>query len=78
VGDLLGTGTISDPQPENAGSLIELSLAGRKPVDLGNGEERSFVEDGDRIILQGWCERADFRRIGFGSNFATVAPARQI
>ncbi|NDZ17609.1 fumarylacetoacetase [Variovorax sp. WS11] len=78
VGDLLGTGTISDPQPENAGSLIELSQAGRKPLDLGNGEERSFVEDGDKIILQGWCERGDFRRIGFGSNFATVTPARQI
>ena len=75
VGDLLGTGTISDPQRENAGSLIELSLAGRKPLDLGNGEERSFIEDGDKIIFKGWCERPGFRRIGFGTNFGTVAPA---
>lgn len=78
VGDLLGTGTISDPLPENAGSLIELSLAGRQPIELGNGEVRSFIEDGDKIIFEGWCERAGFRRIGFGTNFGTVAPAQPL
>jgi len=78
TGDLLGTGTISDPLPENAGSLIELSRAGRNPIDLGNGEERSFVEDGDKVIFHGWCERAGFRRIGFGLNHGTVAPARRM
>lgn len=77
VGDLLGTGTISDPRPEHAGSLIELSQAGRLPIQLANGEQRSFVEDGDTIVLRGWCERPGSRRIGFGTNFATVAPAKQ-
>ncbi|CAD6562063.1 hypothetical protein LMG27952_07670 [Paraburkholderia hiiakae] len=66
VGDLIGTGTISGPGEGEAGALIELSRSGKTPVDIGNGEVRSFVEDGDIVILRGWCERDGFARIGFG------------
>jgi len=74
-GDLLGSGTISGPELSEAGALMELSLAGSKPVQLGNGECRSFLEDGDSIIFQGWCEREGFNRIGFGFNHGRVLPA---
>jgi fumarylacetoacetase len=75
IGDLLGTGTISGPQPKSAGALIELSSAGQHPLRMKSEEERSFLEDGDRVILTGWCERAGFRRIGFGVNHGIVLPA---
>jgi fumarylacetoacetase len=74
-GDLLGSGTISGPEPAEAGALMELALAGKKPVQLSNGERRSFLEDGDAIIFQGWCEREGFNRIGLGSNHGLVLPA---
>jgi fumarylacetoacetase len=75
IGDLIGTGTISGPGPVQAGSMIELSEAGRTPLRLADGERRSFVEDGDAIVYRGWCEREGFRRIGFGANRGTVEPA---
>jgi fumarylacetoacetase len=75
-GDLFGTGTLSGPKPEEAGSLIELTQGGRAPIRLSNGESRTFLEDGDRIILRGYCERSGFRRIGFGECRGTVLPAR--
>ncbi len=74
-GDLFGTGTQSGPAPGEAGSLLELTSGGREPVPLGEGEQRRFLEDGDRVILRGRCERAGFRRIGFGEAAATVLPA---
>jgi fumarylacetoacetase len=76
AGDLLGTGTQSGPQPSEAGSLLELTAGGRQPLALASGEMRTFLEDGDRVILRGWCERADYVRIGFGEAAATVLPAR--
>lgn len=75
TGDLLGTGTISGPQPESAGAMIELSSAGRQPLRITPEEERSFLEDGDRVTIHGWCERPGFRRIGFGVNAGVVLPA---
>jgi fumarylacetoacetase len=75
TGDLLGSGTISGPELAEAGALMELALAGRQPVDLGNGERRSFLEDGDTIIFRGWCEREGFGRIGFGLNHGRVLAA---
>lgn len=75
AGDLLGTGTQSGPAPEEAGSLLELTQGGRQPVALPWGEERLFLEDGDEIILRGWCEAAPYRRIGFGTARAEVLPA---
>jgi len=65
-GDLLGSGTISGPTPGEAGALIELTEGGRKPLTLDNGDQRAFLEDGDVIILRGWCEKLHFARIGFG------------
>jgi len=65
-GDLLGTGTQSGPLPGEAGSLLELSEAGRRPLRLPDGETRSFLEDGDAVIMRGWCERANAARVGFG------------
>jgi fumarylacetoacetase len=75
-GDLLGTGTQSGPEPEEAGSLLELSRGGKKPVKLPNGEKRTFLEDGDAVILRAHCEREGFARIGFGECRGEVLPAR--
>ncbi|HVN46080.1 MAG TPA: fumarylacetoacetase [Steroidobacteraceae bacterium] len=74
-GDLLGSGTQSGPTPAAAGSLLELTAGGRAPLALADGESRAFLEDRDRVILRGWCERAPYVRIGFGEAAATVVPA---
>jgi fumarylacetoacetase len=76
AGDLLGTGTIAGPRPEQGGSLLELSRGGQHALRLGNGETRSFLQDGDTVILRGYCERPGARRIGFGECAGTVLPAR--
>jgi len=75
TGDLFGTGTLSGPRPEQAGSLLELTVGGQRPVMLSNGEQRTFIEDGDAVTLRGGCERPGFRRIGFGECRAVVLPA---
>jgi fumarylacetoacetase len=75
TGDLLGTGTLSGPAPEQGGSLLELTQGGKQPVQLPNGETRLFLEDGDAIVLRGHCVREGFRRIGFGECRATALPA---
>jgi fumarylacetoacetase len=77
-GDLLGTGTISGPAAAEAGALIELTAAGKTPVALGKDEARSFLEDGDTVVMKGWCERPGFARIGFGENRGEVTPARAL
>jgi fumarylacetoacetase len=74
-GDLLGTGTLSGPRPEQGGSLLELSAGGWQPLILPGGETRSFLLDGDSVILRGWCERKGARRIGLGTCVGTVEPA---
>ena len=76
AGDLLATGTLSGPQPEQGGSLLELSQGGKRAITLSNGERRTFLEDFDAVILRGHCERAGRRRIGFGECRGTVLPAR--
>jgi fumarylacetoacetase len=75
-GDVLGSGTLSGPGADQAGSLLELSQGGKVPLKLANGETRAFLEDGDTVILRGHCERAGARRIGFGECRGTVLPAR--
>ena len=75
TGDLLGTGTLSGPAPQQGGSLLELSQGGKRPIDLGNGETRTWLEDGDTVVLKAYCARPGFRRIGFGECRGTVAPA---
>jgi fumarylacetoacetase len=74
-GDLLGTGTLSGPKPEQGGSLLELGSGGWHPVILPGGETRSFLLDGDCLTLRAWCERKGARRIGFGSCSGTIEPA---
>ena len=74
-GDLMGSGTQSGPQAGQGGSLLELSEGGRKAFVLGNGEARTFLEDGDCVILRGFCESASARRIGFGDCAGTLLPA---
>ena len=66
IGDLFATGTISGPTRDALGSMLELTRGGREPYTLPNGETRKFLEDGDEIIMRACCERAGFRRIGFG------------
>jgi len=65
-GDLLGTGTLSGPGPDEAGALIELTEGGKLPIQLPADETRTFLQDGDAVILHGWCEKAGAARIGFG------------
>src|SRR5581483_2682841 len=65
-GDLLATGTVSGPEKESRGCLLELAWRGAEPVELPTGERRAFLEDGDEVILRGWCEREGFVRIGLG------------
>jgi fumarylacetoacetase len=74
-GDLFGSGTLSGPTLDQAGALIELTAGGKNPVDLPDGESRAFLEDGDAIILRGWCEKPGSARIGFGECRGTVLPA---
>jgi len=74
-GDLFGSGTQSGPDPGQGGSMLELSAGGKEPLALANGEMRSFLEDGDTVILRGHCERAGYRRIGFGDCTGTIVPA---
>lgn len=88
-GDLLASGTVSGPERENRGCLLELTWDGdpwaeparpasgaeRTPIKLPNGEERTFLQDGDEVIIRGSCEREGYRRIGFGECSAAVEPA---
>jgi fumarylacetoacetase len=76
AGDLLGSGTLSGPEPEQAAALLELTMGGKQPVQLPQGEQRVFLEDGDTVTLRGWCQREGAARIGFGECVGTVLPAR--
>ena len=75
-GDLLGSGTLSGPTLDQAGALIELTTGGKHPLLLPNGESRTYLEDGDAVVIRGWCEKAGAARIGFGQCVGTVLPAR--
>ncbi|MEO5696619.1 MAG: fumarylacetoacetase [Burkholderiaceae bacterium] len=76
-GDVFGTGTLSGPNADQGGSLLELSQGAQRAFRLANGESRTFLEDGDCVTLRGQCQRDGFRRIGFGDCSGTVLPARQ-
>ncbi len=75
TGDLIATGTISGKEKSERGSMLELSWRGTEPIDLPSGETRRFLEDGDEIIMKGYCEREGFRRIGFGECRGRIIPA---
>jgi fumarylacetoacetase len=74
-GDLLGTGTISGPDLQSCGSLVEATLGGKQPIQLASGEERRFLEDGDEVILQAHALREGFATIGFGECRAVIGEA---
>jgi fumarylacetoacetase len=74
VGDLLGSGTISGPEKGQRGSLLEISWNGTEPVELASGVIRTFLEDGDSLVMRGWCQ-GDGYRIGFGEVEGTILPA---
>lgn len=74
-GDLIASGTISGPAEDNRGCLLERTWRGEKPIKLPDGTERKLLQDGDEVIMRGWCEREGFRRIGFGECRGIVLPA---
>jgi fumarylacetoacetase len=74
VGDLLGSGTISGPERQQRGSLLEISWNGIEPVELDGGIKRTFLEDGDSLVMRGWCQ-GDGYRVGFGEVEGTITAA---
>jgi fumarylacetoacetase len=76
AGDLFGSGTISGPTSESLGSLLEATEGGRNPLNLPSGETRSFLEDGDEVIMRAHARRDGFVQIGFGECRARIEPAR--
>jgi fumarylacetoacetase len=75
TGDLMATGTVSGKSKEERGCLLELTWRGTEPLELPSGEQRRFLEDGDEIIMKGYCEREGFRRIGLGECRGRILPA---
>ena len=75
-GDVFGSGTLSGPQADQGGSMLELTSGGQRPITLPNGETRTFLLDGDTLSLRGHASAAGARPIGFGECSATVVPAR--
>ncbi|HEY9218516.1 MAG TPA: fumarylacetoacetase, partial [Phenylobacterium sp.] len=74
-GDLIGSGTLSGPQPESRACLMEMTRGGAEPFVLSSGEQRTFIEDGDEVTLVGYCELPGHARIGLGECTARVLPA---
>ncbi len=74
-GDLFGSGTISAPTPQGCGSLLEITEGGRRSVDVAPGQTRTFLQDGDEVIIRARARRQGFAPIGFGEVRATVAAA---
>ncbi len=74
-GDLIGSGTVSGPGKRSQGCLLEVTARGTEPLQLPAGETRRFLEDGDEVILRGWCEQSGFRRIGLGECRGVIQPA---
>lgn len=77
AGDVYASGTISGPSPGSFGSLLELSWNGEKPLTMPDGSTRTFLQDGDTVIMKGYAEK-DGVRIGFGSCEGKVLPAQRI
>lgn len=75
TGDLIASGTVSGKEKDQRGCLLERTWRGTEPLDLPSGEQRRFLEDGDEVIMKGFCEREGFRRIGFGECRGRIIPA---
>lgn len=76
-GDLLASGTVSGPEKQNRGCMLELSWRGSEPIELPTGEERKFLQDGDEVVLRGRCEADGVVGIGFGECRGRVLPSRE-
>jgi fumarylacetoacetase len=74
LGDVYGSGTISGPSPDSYGSMLELCWKGTRPLSLPDGSQRTFIQDGDTVIMRGWCKK-DGVRVGFGEVRTEVLPA---
>jgi fumarylacetoacetase len=74
IGDILGSGTISGPEKDQRGSLLEISWNGTEPIELPGGAKRTFLEDGDSLVMRGWCQGNGFR-VGFGEVEGTILAA---
>lgn len=74
TGDLFASGTVSGKTREEAGSLLERAWRGESPIELPTGEKRSFIEDGDEVIIKAYCEKDGVRRIGFGECTGIIIP----
>jgi fumarylacetoacetase len=74
VGDLLGSGTISGPEKHQRGSLLEISWNGAEPTEMPGGVKRSFLEDGDSLVMRGFCQGEGYR-VGFGEVEGMILPA---
>jgi fumarylacetoacetase len=70
---MMGSGTISGSSPDSYGSMLELTLGGKNPIKLNDGTERKFVNDGDTIIMKGFCKNNGVR-IGFGAVSSKLLP----
>ena len=75
TGDLMATGTVSGKEKSARGCLLELTWRGTEPLELPSGEQRRFLEDGDEVIMRGYCEREGFRRIGLGECRGRILPS---
>ena len=75
TGDLMATGTVSGKSKDERGCLLEMTWRGKEPIELPSGETRRFLEDGDEVIMRGYCERKGFRRIGLGECRGRIVPA---
>ena len=75
VGDMMASGTISGKSPDSFGSMLELSWAGKNPVPLNDGSERTFLQDGDTVTMKGHCEKEGIR-VGFGEVRSKLLPAK--
>lgn len=72
-GDLLGSGTISGEAKNEAGSLLELTQQGNAPLTMPNGQQRTFLEHGDEVVIRGWCRSKNYKPIGFGECRGRIA-----
>lgn len=75
-GDLIASGTVSNTSEDSRGCLLERTWRGQNPIQLPDGTERKFLQDGDEVIMRAWCERDGYRRIGFGECRGIIEPAR--
>ena len=75
TGDLLGSGTISGATPDSFGSMLELAWKGTKPLPMLDGTTRTFLLDGDEVVMRGWCEK-DGVRVGLGECSGVITPAK--